>query len=656
MAFAPAPTRWSEPCALPANVARPYALVIVLFVLLGLLPLLPASSGRDAPSVGFIELSQSVAPGALPPGVSTAEWASIQTQIATGSYRAYPVADGSFRSANPAHGWQIAYGTDGSTRLSPRVPQANPWVWTLTLSSYGFQTRIPLAQPHTLTADGANMTYQWDATLTEWWRNTPTHLEQGFTLAERPGGGAAGQPLRLDLTLGGDLHPTADVAGITFRAADGSAVLTYRGLHAWDATGQALPTWLALEHGRITLSVNEANAVYPLTIDPWVQQAYLKASNTDMGDQLGWSVALSGDTLVIGAQGEDSNATGVNGNQADNSVSNAGAVYVFVRENDVWIQQAYLKASNTAIGDRFGVMVALSGNTLAVGAVGEDSATTGVNGNQADNSASNAGAVYVFVRSGSTWIQQAYLKASNTEANDLFSISLALSGDTLVVGASGESSNAIGVNGNQADNSAQDAGAVYVFVRENGVWLQQAYLKASNTSNNDLFSISLVLSGSMLAVGAVGEDSATTGVNGDQANNSATNSGAVYLFALDTTGPGVTINQADDQADPTSTGPITFTVVFTEPIAPGSFTSADVSLGGTAAGTLVATITERAPNNGTTFSVSVSGMTDTGTVTASLPAGVVTDLAGNPNTASAGTDTSVTYNVIRQVFLPVLVR
>ena len=126
-------------------------------------------------------------------------------------------------------------------------------------------------------------------------------------------------------------------------------------------------------------------------------------------------------------------------------------------------QEAYLKASNTDAGDYFGYSVAISGDTIVVGAIVEDSSATGVNGNQDDNSASDAGAAYVFQRSGSTWSQQAYLKASNTDASDYFGVSVAISGDTIVVGASGEGSSATGVNGNQDDNSASAAGAAYVF-------------------------------------------------------------------------------------------------------------------------------------------------------------------------------------------------
>src|SRR5205814_862634 len=134
-------------------------------------------------------------------------------------------------------------------------------------------------------------------------------------------------------------------------------------------------------------------------------------------------------------------AIGIDGNQADENASSAGAVYVFTRAGMFWIQQAYIKASNTAQDDDFGRSLALSadGSTLAVGAEGEDSAATGVGGNQADNTAFLSGAVYVFARSGSTWTQQAYLKASNTETRDQFGSYLALSGDgaTLAVDAIG---------------------------------------------------------------------------------------------------------------------------------------------------------------------------------------------------------------------------
>ena len=114
--------------------------------------------------------------------------------------------------------------------------------------------------------------------------------------------------------------------------------------------------------------------------------------------------------MAVAANWEASNATGINGNQADNSIPQAGAVYIFTRNGGTWRQQAYLKASNTGEageagdGDQFGFSLALSddGNTVAAGAIAEDSNATGINGNQADNSANSAGAVYVFARTGTT--------------------------------------------------------------------------------------------------------------------------------------------------------------------------------------------------------------------------------------------------------------
>ena len=127
----------------------------------------------------------------------------------------------------------------------------------------------------------------------------------------------------------------------------------------------------------------------------WSQQAFLKASNTDANDYFGSSIALDDDTLAVGAYLEDSNATGVNDDEASDDNNDSGSVSLFTRSGTTWSQQAYIKASNTNTGDEFGHSVALIGGTLAVGATGEDSNATGVNGNEANNDAENSGAVYV---------------------------------------------------------------------------------------------------------------------------------------------------------------------------------------------------------------------------------------------------------------------
>ena len=273
---------------------------------------------------------------------------------------------------------------------------------------------------------------------------------------------------------------------------------------------------------------------------------YFKASNTGIQDNFGTAVAMSGDTLVVGASGESSNASGVNGAQNNNSLQSAGAAYVFVRNGDSWSQQAYLKASNPGVFDSFGQSVAISGDTIVVGAPGEDSNATGVNGVGTDPDVFfEAGAAYVFVRTGTNWSQQAYLKAADAVGvcttagctggcscapGDSFGASVAVSGDTVVVGAPFDDSSATGVNGNVADNSTTNSGAAYVFVRNGTNWTQQAYLKASNTGEFDSFGNAVTVSGDTVVVGASGEDSNATTVNGDQGNNSAADAGAAYVF------------------------------------------------------------------------------------------------------------------------------
>ena len=271
----------------------------------------------------------------------------------------------------------------------------------------------------------------------------------------------------------------------------------------------------------------------------WIQQAYLKPSNTQSSDKFGFALALSGDgnTLAVSATLEDSSASGINSNQADNSAPSAGAVYVFVRRGAMWAQQAYIKASNAEAGDQFGWAVALDhdGNTLAVGATSEASGASGVNANEADNSAADAGAVYVYQRSGATWAQQAYLKASNAQGGDRFGFCVALSGDGSTLGVCGydEDGGAKGVNGPK-DEGAPGSGCAYVFVRRAANWLEDAYLKPSNTIRNMAFGSSMAISadGSTLAVGAADEDSLSRDVDGDQSQVPIDegSAGAVYVY------------------------------------------------------------------------------------------------------------------------------
>ena len=220
-----------------------------------------------------------------------------------------------------------------------------------------------------ISADGSTVIYQWNNNLKEWWVNSPTRLEQWFSLAQRPPGAISGKPLILQMTLDTELQTRQSGNSIHFTHATGTRI-TYDKLKVWDATGATLPAHMQLENHILSLIIEDSDAYYPLTIDPsFQQQTYLKASNTETNDNFGISVAIAGDTLVVGASGESSNATGVDGDQSDNSAEDAGAVYVFTRNGSIWSQQAYLKASNAEVDDQFGTSVAIAGDTLVVGAI-----------------------------------------------------------------------------------------------------------------------------------------------------------------------------------------------------------------------------------------------------------------------------------------------
>jgi hypothetical protein len=234
----------------------------------------------------------------------------------------------------------------------------------------------------------------------------------------------------------------------------------------------------------------------------------------------------SGNTLAISGFNED---------------TNRGSIYVFGRAGSDWSEQARLVASNPERGDALGSAIAVSadGNTIAAGAFDEDSALVGiVPGDQGRDDQSTdfaIGAAYVFARHGAEWSQQAFIKPTNTQVNQHFGWALALSldGDTLTVGAHFENGGSSGINGDQRDTSAQDAGAAYVYGRTGTTWMPRAYVKASNTSGRAEFGTSVALNddGTVLAAGAPRESSGATGINGNQADDSAAESGAVYIYS-----------------------------------------------------------------------------------------------------------------------------
>jgi len=369
----------------------------------------------------------------------------------------------------------------------------------LQLAGYGYGDQLTAVTAGELTTEGNRIAITKSSirnpqsAIEEWYVNKPEGLEQGFRLAAPPADERQGDWLRVALAVGEGWRASlrGDQQGVLFeRRADGLR-LNYDHLAASDAQGRTLPVRMAFDGGTLSLLVDDTQAVYPLTIDPILtQQQKLTAADGAARSQFGSAVAVSGDTVVVGADEDD---IGVEGDE--------GSVYVFTRSfttgGAVWTLQKKLTASDGAPGDFFGRAVALSGNTLVVGAFGGDTVAS-----------LNQGAAYVFTRSGTIWTQQQKLTASDGATNDVFGLSVALSGDTVVVGAPNDT---IGANANQ--------GSAYVFTRSGIIWTQQQKLTANDGAANDLFGLSVALSGETVIVGAPFD---LNGANGDQ--------GSAYVF------------------------------------------------------------------------------------------------------------------------------
>ena len=211
--------------------------------------------------------------------------------------------------------------------------------------------------------------------------------------------------------------------------------------------------------------------------DSWIQQAKLTISNRAVGDLFGGSVSIHGDTVVVGASRDDENGEA------------SGSAYVFVRNGESWTQQAKLTASDGTINDRFGNQVSIHGDTAVI------SAPNSIFEDAPDS-------VYVFIRSGSSWTEQAKLIASDSAALSSFGNSVSISGDTAVIGAS----------------AFQDEGSAYVFVRSQGVWSEQAKLTASDGSTYNSFGNSVSVSGEIVVIGAPQDD------------DRGSSSGSAYVF------------------------------------------------------------------------------------------------------------------------------
>jgi len=222
--------------------------------------------------------------------------------------------------------------------------------------------------------------------------------------------------------------------------------------------------------------------IFTKTGTTWTQQQKIQASDAQAGDQFGISVSIDGETVVVGAYAEDTGG------------ADAGSAYVFTRSGTTWTQQQKIQASDLQVSDYFGWSVSISGDTVVVAA------------NREDTGGTDAGAAYIFTRSGTTWTEQAKIQASDAQATDYFGYSVAISGDTVIVGAWKESP------------GAAAAGSAYIFTRSGTTWTQQAKILASDLERNDSFGDSVAIDVDTVVVGARYEDT------GD------TSAGAAYIF------------------------------------------------------------------------------------------------------------------------------
>lgn len=430
----------------------------------------------------------------------------------------------SFEAANPSQGLATHFDSAGVEVRSGNLR------WKLAFDGYGYGDTLHAAivtSPH---AAFNRIEYQ-RGSVTEWYVNGPAGVEQGFTLSQPPDRDDH-RPLTIALQFSGDMAMRLGRrrTDLTLIAPRGGTELHYSGLAAYDAAGRRLPAWLEIHSSRLLLRVDPVGARYPLTIDPLVQ-AKLTPKDGAANDKFGTSMAVSGNTVVVGSPGKGavyvfvkppngwanmtqtakltasagegplgpsvaiSGSTIVAGAPFATVLGRAqqGVAYVFVRPPGGWhdmTQTAKLTASDGASQARLGQGVGIYGNTIVAGAYG---AIIGGNSFQ--------GAAYVFVKPGPSWVdmtQTAKLTASDGAASNFLGISVSVSGATVVAGASGQT---IGGNMNQ--------GATYVFAESPNGWAdmtQTAKLTASDGAARDQLGNAVAIDGNTIVAGAIGSN------------------------------------------------------------------------------------------------------------------------------------------------------
>lgn len=480
-------------------------------------------------------------PGMLEEGEQASLWAAFekaqhQVQGLTEFEASLPQNEGvRYFASNPRQGVTARF-LEGEVRIESGLGGA--WSGTLRYRGSGQIRSAPVVS-------GERVEFHYEDGVTEWYINRKEGFEHGFTLAQAQQGGSKDE-VRLYVEIQG-LKVVGEGEEVTFiDPTTANPVLYYEGLKVWDARGNVLSARMTAREDGVEILVATAGAVYPVTVDPliasletkrvsgmpgfgrsgagfgqavsiagnrlvigvgsenlpagtaagsayvfrndaglWKFEARLTASVGAASDWFGSSVAIEGSTIVVGAPGDDT----------DDGV-NAGSAVVYVRSDTQWAVQTILEPLDAADGDGFGGTVSLNGDILVIGANGDDTVA-----------GANAGSAYVYRHTGEVWEEEAKLNPLDPATNDEFGISVAVHGETIVVGAPRD------------DVPGSDSGSIYVFARNAGSWGQAAKLKANDAASGDQFGYSVAFDGQSIAVGALLDDT-----------SAGANAGSVYVF------------------------------------------------------------------------------------------------------------------------------
>lgn len=382
----------------------------------------------------------------LPPGLAPAVANALNENLPE-SYHIKKLGN-AYHTKNESHGMQYAFTSNG-----PTVQSADgSWKWEMTLNKFGYEGHLKPVAASKPTVNKRRVEYKRGPSLTEWYKNTAFGLEQGFTLNKRPNClKQKDSNLALEIVISGTLTPQLQGKALLLQNKKGETLSRYTGLYAYDANHQELPARLMLAVNNLNIIVDDTNAVYPVTIDPWVQKAELTAYDAHSSSNFAKSVAISYDTIVVGASGDYT------------PTYDTGAAFVYEKPANGWsttdTYSTMLIPGDGAAGDKFGKSVDIYYGDIVVGAPNHD---TGAG-------ETDAGQVYVFERpisgswadAGETMTEDAKLTASPADRNayDQFGSSVAIGSDIIVIGAQED---------DHESDTDPDWGAAYVFEKDKG--------------------------------------------------------------------------------------------------------------------------------------------------------------------------------------------